>query len=147
MRRARRRSPVLLLALGPICLLWAGPVLAGYTERVSVSSTGEEGDEWSGAECLSPDGRLVAFSSQAANLVAGDTNDVVDIFVHDRQTGTTERVSVSTTGEEGNSSSSSPALSADGRFVAFTSFAANLVPGDTNGVWESTTGRPAPPSG
>src|SRR5205809_7953833 len=65
---------------------------------------------------------------------------VSDVFVHDRQTGTTERVSVASDGAQGNGSSGllsfafPPALSADGRFVAFVSFATNLVAGDTNGA-------------
>ena len=73
------------------------------------------------------------FYSTATNLVADDTNGVTDIFVRDLQTGTTERV-VSSAGFQGNGDSFYPALSADGRFVAFTSDATNLAPGDTNGV-------------
>lgn len=106
----------------------------GATTRVNVSSGGEEANHFSTAPSLSADGRLVAFSSRANNLVAGDTNfNDSDIFVHDRQTGTTTRVSVATGGQEANNHSSDPSLSADGRFVAFTSNASNLVPGDTNG--------------
>jgi hypothetical protein len=107
----------------------------GMTERVSVSSSGEEGDGNSVAHSsISADGRFVAFPSLASNLVAGDTNGYRDVFVRDRQLGTTERVSVSTSGEQGNSNcEGSSALSADGRFVAFGSWASNLVPGDTNG--------------
>src|SRR5207245_5314063 len=79
----------------------------------------------------------VAFDSDASDLVAGDTNGVSDVFVHDRQTGTTERVSVASGGAQGNGSSGligfafPPALSADGRFIAFVSFATNLVAADT----------------
>jgi Tol biopolymer transport system component len=76
----------------------------------------------------------VAFASDAPNLVPGDTNNDFDIFVHDRQTGQTTRISVGPGGVQGNGRSFSPALSADGRFVAFESEASNLVPGDTNGV-------------
>src|SRR5205823_9890685 len=78
--------------------------------------------------------------SAATDLVAGDTNGVSDVFVHDRQTGTTERVSVASGGAQGNGSSGligfafPPALSADGRFIAIVSFATNLVAGDTNGA-------------
>ena len=82
---------------------------------------------------ISADGRFVAFESLASNLVPGDTNGVGDVFVHDRQTGTTERVSVSSAGTQGNGDSAVPSISADGRFVAFVSVASNLVPGDTNG--------------
>ncbi len=105
----------------------------GVTERVSVSSSGAQADHGSRYPSISADGRFVAFESAATNLVSGDTNGASDIFVHDRQTGTTERVSVSSTGEQGNASSGDPSISADGRFVAFISSASNLVAGDTNG--------------
>src|SRR3989442_10111366 len=104
------------------------------TERVSVDSGGSEGNGASTGVALSADGRFVAFPSVASNLVAGDTNGVLYVFVHDRQTGTTERVSVDSAGSEGNGASTGVALSADGRFVAFTSVATNLVAGDTNDV-------------
>jgi Tol biopolymer transport system component len=68
----------------------------------------------------------------ASNLVMSDTNGVEDIFVHDRATGITERVSVNSKGQDANGTSVSPAISADGRFVAFVSTASNLVTGDTN---------------
>ena len=64
----------------------------------------------------------------------GDTNGSSDVFVRDRRTGTTRRVSVSSGGAQGNDNSFGPAISADGRFVAFGSSASNLVPGDTNGA-------------
>jgi WD40-like Beta Propeller Repeat len=106
---------------------------AGTTERVSVSSTGEQGNSSSTAASLSSTGRFVAFSSFASNLVSGDTNGAFDVFIHDRQTGTTERVSVSSGEVQGNAMSVSPTVSRNGRFVAFYSDATNLVPGDTNG--------------
>ena len=108
----------------------------GKTERVSVSSTGEEGDSGSNLPSLSADGRYVAFQSAAQNLVEGDDNSRFDVFVHDRLTGKTERVSVSSSGEQSNHASFQPAISGDGRFVAFLSFASNLVPKDTNGEWD-----------
>jgi Tol biopolymer transport system component len=74
----------------------------------------------------------VAFTSVASNLVSGDANDVEDIFVHDRQTGETVRLSLASDGQQGNWASASPSISADGRYVAFASWAGNLVPGDTN---------------
>jgi Ca2+-binding RTX toxin-like protein len=74
----------------------------------------------------------VAFSSRAFNLVPGDTNFRFDIFVRDTLTNTTTRVSVDSAGNPGNSSSSNPSISADGRFVAFASDSSNIVPGDTN---------------
>lgn len=106
--------------------------LLGLTTRVSVASDGTEGNGISGRPSISADGRYVAFHSDAGNLVPGDTNNSVDVFVHDRQTGETTRVSLTTGGIQGNMSSIAPAISADGRIVAFTSFANNLVPGDTN---------------
>jgi hypothetical protein len=108
----------------------------GATTRVSVSSTGEQGNGNSFRAALSADGRYVAFESTASNLVAGDTNGTSDIFVHDRQTGATTRVSVSSAGEQGNNNSFRSALSANGRYVAFYSLASNLVAGDTNGRWD-----------
>jgi len=104
----------------------------GVTEIVSVSSSGEQGNLSSDEPSISADGRFVAFESYAFNLVSGDTNEVSDIFVHDRQTGATERVSVSTSGAQGNDDSWQSSISADGRFVAFQSYASNLVSGDTN---------------
>src|SRR3989441_47631 len=106
----------------------------GTTERVSVASDGTESNDASLGSALSADGRLVAFQSDATNLVPGDTNSATDVFVHDRQTGMTERVSVASDGTQANNASSYPVLSADGRFVAFDSAATDLVAGDTNGA-------------
>src|SRR5437867_4406185 len=139
MRPTQRRvlSAVTLLLLTALGGRSAG---AQTTVRVSVASDGTEGNDVSLGSALSADGRFVAFDSAATDLVAGDTNGVSDVFVHDRQTGTTERVSVASDGAQGNGSSGlvtfafPPALSADGRFVAFVSFATNLVAGDTNGA-------------
>src|SRR5215211_1684347 len=106
---------------------------AGTTERVSVDGGGNEGNGASGlTTAISGGGRYVAFGSQASNLVGGDTNGTTDSFVRDRQAGTTERVSVDSAGNEGDGRSLASAISADGRFVAFGSYASNLVPGDTN---------------
>ena len=108
----------------------------GTTERVSVASNGSQADSASYAPAISADGRFVAFYSAATNLVSGDSNGKADVFVHDRQTGTTERVSVATGGAEATGVSLVPAISADGRFVAFHSDATNLVSGDTNGAYD-----------
>ena len=133
-------SRVALPAVLLLVLSLTGLVSAATTERVSVSSSGEQGNSQSysyGADSLSADGRYVSFGSSASNLVAGDTNGTDDVFVHDRVTGTTERVNVSSSGEQGSSYSSAAygggSLSADGRYVAFGSSASNLVAGDTNG--------------
>src|SRR5207248_5589264 len=109
---------------------------ASATRRVSVSSAGVEASGYSSGPSISADGRFVAFRSDAANLVADDTNNVADVFVHDRQTGETQRVSVSTAGAEANGVSQRPAISADGRYIMFTSAASNLVAGDTNYSWD-----------
>ncbi|MGZ5345297.1 MAG: TolB family protein [Actinomycetota bacterium] len=112
----------------------------GKTTRVSVRSNGnqaDQGDPYSGyyAVAISATGRYVAFDSGASDLVAGDTNTHYDVFVHDRTTGKTERVSVRSNGNEGNGESYyNVDISADGRFVTFSSDATNLVPGDTNGA-------------
>ncbi len=116
------------------------------TRRVSLNSNGVPGNRDSWSAVLSADGRFVAFASLAFNLVAGDTNRQADIFVRDRQTGTTTRVSVRSNGRQANGGSALPAISADGRYVAFRSVATNLVDGDTNGhadvfVHDRETGR------
>lgn len=86
---------------------------------------------------ISADGRFVVFQSAATNLVANDTNNATDIFVRDRQSGQTTRVSVAADGTQANASSTAPSISADGRFVAFASGATNLVSGVAvnNGVF------------
>src|SRR5919202_965372 len=99
---------------------------------VSVDSAGNLGNSGSYNPSISADGRFVAFTSLASNIVPGDTNNTYDIFVRDRLTNTTTRVSGDSAGNQGNNDSNSPSISADGRFVAFTSLASNIVPGDTN---------------
>jgi Tol biopolymer transport system component len=115
-------------------------------KRVNVSSAGAEANGFSFNPSVSADGRFVAFDSEASSLVAGDLNGASDVFVHDRRTGRTRRVSVRSTGAEGNDESFSPSVSADGRFVAFDSDASTLVAGDLNGagdvfVHDRRTGR------
>jgi Tol biopolymer transport system component len=103
---------------------------------------------WSYSPSLSANGRYVAFYSDAENLVTGDTNNAPDIFVRDRQTATTARVSVATGNIQGNRGSYSQALSDDGRFVAFDSFAYNwsaAIP-TMRRTSSYTTVRPARPS-
>jgi Tol biopolymer transport system component len=104
------------------------------TERVSLSSSGAQDDGESSAPTISDDGRFVAFMSDAANLVPGDTNGTTDVFVRDREAGTTVRASVASSGLEADGASTYPFVSGDGRFVAFASTATNLVPNDTNGA-------------
>ena len=144
---ARVASVAAVEVLAGALALLAAPVgaSAGTTERVSVDSAGNQGNRGGGAPSLSADGRFVAFSSAATNLVAGDTNwakdmygfdnPAADVFVHDRVTRTTERVSVDSFANQADGGhSSNPAISANGWFVAFESVASNLVPGDTNGA-------------
>jgi len=106
------------------------------TTRVSVDSSGIEGNGESRSASLSATGRFVAFESLASNPVPGDENSVMDVFVHDRQTLMTIRASVASNGGEANGSSGNATISADGRYVAFASAATNLLgPGaDTNQV-------------
>ncbi|MGH8936365.1 MAG: hypothetical protein ACRDXD_08925 [Acidimicrobiia bacterium] len=109
---------------------WTATHQAQLTTRVSVSSSGGQANNFSFNPVLSPDGRYVAFGSHASNLVPDDTNGVPDVFVHDRATGETSRVSVSSAGEQADHWSTSPSISSDGRYLAFESLASNLVPGD-----------------
>jgi Tol biopolymer transport system component len=128
-----KRQTLLLLSLGLLFLIQArGISWSQTTERVSVDTAGIEGDNGSNDPAISSDGRYVAFESFATNLVAGDTNDKVDIFVRDRQTGTTTRASVDSGGNQGTEASFDPSISADGSYVAFESNANDLVAGDTN---------------
>lgn len=101
----------------------------GATERISIDTFGNQGDGPSFEAAISADGSSVAFYSRATNLVSGDTNGEGDIFVHDRLTAATERVSVDGKGNQANGESFQPRLSADGRFIAFKSRALNLVSG------------------
>jgi Tol biopolymer transport system component len=130
---------------------------AAETERVNVSSVGAEADAATFRGMLSGDARFVGFRSRANNLVPGDTNDALDVFVHDRLTGLTTRVSVANDGSQADARGfdgparasafmSRPFLSASGRYAAFTSRASNLVDGDRNGkadvfVHDLWTGR------
>jgi hypothetical protein len=146
------RWPFTLVVL-PLFLFWgfSGWSLlraeAGRTHRVSIASTGAQGNLPSAKPSLSADGRFVAFVSEATNLVPGDTNGQYDVFVHDRDADgdgvfdepgaiATVRVSVTSTGRQ-RPRGSYPhwfPLSADGHVVAFISEASALVWGDTNGV-------------
>ncbi len=116
----------------------------GITTRVSVNTFGQEGNDKSGAfsdgilPSITPDGRFVAFESKAKNLAPGNNNaEEWDIFVHDRETGTTSRVSINDNGVGGNGASRNPVITPDGRFVAFESRADNLVARDNNrGAWD-----------
>lgn len=133
MEFARCRSPLVVSVL----LCWTGlghvPARAQAVYRASVATSGAESDWDSSQPSVSASGRYVAFVSGADNLVPGGTPDVTDVYVRDRITQVTTCVSIPMTGGRGNGNSDSPSISADGRFVAFRSYATNLVAGDTNG--------------
>lgn len=132
MGTSRAVSAFIEVVLGVFVL--APSSTAQQTTRVSVDIAGVQGNGDSENVTASGDGVVLAFSSRASNLVAGDTNGVADIFVHDRTTGITERISVSTAGVAANGDCFEPAISVDGQTVAFYSIATTLVSGDTNGA-------------
>ncbi len=132
-----RMGAALVLTALVVTLVVAGVAAAAarQTQRVSVGPAGIEGNGESGfnsAPAISANGRYVAFESLAGNLVPGDANGFEDVFVRDRKLHKTLLVSVSSAGVQGNDISYNPAISSDGRFVAFASNASNLVSGDSN---------------
>ncbi len=132
--RYRRATLALLAALALAGVVaGAASAAAGDTTVVSVNNTEEQADDGSGGASVSGNGRFVAFSSNASNLVRRDTNDAEDVFVRDREFGITERVSVSSSGGQSNGFSFTPEISADGRYVAFVSEATNLTGRDVEG--------------
>jgi len=106
----------------------------GSMERISVDSNGFEANSFSESAAMSANGRIIAFCSHASNLVAEDSNSSKDIFVHDRLYGDTKRISLSETGNQANDQSVEPSISADGKWISFTSYAGNLHSSDTNSV-------------
>ena len=105
----------------------------GVTTLISVNSSGAQSDGQSFNPSISADGRFVAFSSQSDNLTPNDANNAFDVFLHDTQTGITSLVSVDSNGVQGNSNSTNPSISADGRYISFVSNADNLTDADSNG--------------
>ena len=114
--------------------LYTMELVTGTITRVSVASGNAQATQGGSSASISADGRFVSFESASPDLVAGDTNGTTDVFLHDRQTGITTRASVGAAGAEANGQSFTAAVSTDGRFVSFTSFADNLAPGDVNGT-------------
>lgn len=106
----------------------------GETTLVSVASDGTRANDLSRYPDISDDGRLVVFESWATNLVPDSGSAMDDIFLHDRLTGETIQISRAPDGSQSNGGSGTPSISADGRYIAFPSYASNLVPNDTNGV-------------
>lgn len=107
-------------------------LVSGMTTRVSVPATGAATNAGSVYPTVSATGRFISFESVASNLVAGDNNEHRDVFLRDRRTGSTQRITVGRAGGEANASSYWPEVSADGSSVAFASAATNLVKSDTN---------------
>jgi Tol biopolymer transport system component len=135
MESKRSRRIIATVALALLALpVGVGAQSPGVTTRASVSSAGIPGDGPSDVPSASDDGRLIAFTSGADNLVPGDGNGVFDVFVRDRLAQTTERVSVASDGTEANGGSFGFKISANGRFVVFASLASNLVSGDGNAL-------------
>src|SRR4029078_11204566 len=125
----RTTARVLGLVAG-LALTTAG---CGWTQRISLPASGPStGGDSTGAP-WSADGKLVAFESDATNLVPGDTNGWRDVYVRDQSSGKIERVSISSGGRQGDGKSVAADICDDGRFVTFVSDATNLVAGDTNG--------------
>ncbi len=120
-------------------------VATGITTRVSVSSSGVEGNALSSVPSLSADGRLVAFRSFASNLTPNDTNFAEDVFLHDTTTGITRMISGAVGGAQGNGNSSRPSINSDGSIMVYQSHATNLVPGDTNLVLDAFLWQDVPP--
>ncbi|MEU7909244.1 hypothetical protein [Actinoplanes sp. NPDC049118] len=139
LRRTGSAAAVVVAGLATVVHATGPAIAVGSslrTERVNVSSTGAQNDDFVHWSDLSADGRYVVFASSASELVPGDTNASTDIFLRDRQANTTTRISVSSTGVQSNGQSSLPQISADGRYVTFVSRASNLVPGpQAQPVW------------
>ncbi|HKY74786.1 MAG TPA: hypothetical protein VJS45_01495, partial [Acidimicrobiia bacterium] len=106
---------------------------SGAIKRVSLGAGFAQANGPSSAPAVSGDGRFVAFTSAADNLVPGDSNAALDVFVYDRQQSTVARVSVAGDGAQGDGDSRAPSIDRTGSVVAFTSEATNLVAGDANG--------------
>ncbi len=109
-------------------------IQSGKNHLISQASDGTAANAQSHFAALSGDGQWVAFSSSASNLVANDSNNAADIFLHDRKTGKTTRVSVSSSGQQAESGVNNGVvdISANGRYVVFSSLSGNLVAGDAN---------------
>ena len=108
-------------------------VASGVTRRVSVASDGTQANADSDSPSVSADGSRVVYRSDASNLVTGDTNGHRDMFVFDTASGETTLVSVASDGTQADADSWAPSVSGDGSLIAYTSYASNLVAGDTNG--------------
>ncbi len=134
-----KRATVVALSVAAMVFSVVGPApianaFAGQTTRVSVSSAGVPANATVFSGVLSADGRYVVFWTSATNLLESGPVSGAHVYRHDRLSGATALISVSTSGAPGNNVSRDPSVSADGRFVVFSSFATDLVPGGTNGL-------------
>ncbi len=111
--------------------------MTGVTKRISRSQSGQQGNGRSAQPVITSDGQYVVFRSFADNLVPGDTNGESDVFLYTVATGEIERVSVTSSGGQANGESKDPSVCDNGRYLSYTSYASNIVPGDTNGVWDA----------
>jgi hypothetical protein len=152
LKHSTRASALIATIVVALLLTMVGSGLAAPddTTLVSAASSGEQGNLDSYQPSISADGRYVAFVSSADNLVESDTNGVVDVFVRDLQARTTERISVDDNGNQQNDQQQRDGstfcgldISADGRYVAFSSAADNLVPNNTNAACDIYRARPA----
>ena len=106
-------------------------ITIGYDGTNANSSSAHFSGSNQSAPAISADGRFIAFSSYASNLVPNDTNGLIDVFLYDQQTGSTSLASISNSGAQPNNESFWADVSDDGRYVVFNSSANNLYPGDT----------------
>lgn len=154
-----RRTPFVPAVVGTFAMLLAAGVQAQGVERVSVATGGGQGNSQSRYPTVSDGGRYIAFESDASNLVADDSNGQTDVFVHDRQTGTTVRVSVTPAGGQVTGPATRPAISGNGQMVTFMSYgmlhpqtvwfhcyAKNWVTGAIEIIDREASGTPAPTS-
>lgn len=118
----------------PIGDIYVRDLVAGTTELVTYGYNSQPSNGESHYPVLSSDGRYIAYHSEASNLVTGDTNNAADVFIYDRQLGTTRRLSINSIGNQGNGPSFDVGISGDGRFLSYQSHATNLVSNDTNAV-------------
>lgn len=128
------RPQLVVSILGALVPNWL--LAQGAIQPCSVSSSGQLATGNSQRPAVTPDGRWIVFSSSATNLVANDGNNLADVFVRDRATGSVELASIDDAGNQANGDSWAIGVSDDGRFILFLSLASNLVPGDTNGVMD-----------
>ena len=134
---SKRALLLLTMAIALLCLIaGSSGAVTGGTTRVSVDDSGTQANGYSTDPSISADGRFVAFTSDASNLVGSDTNSGADVFVRDRKAGKTQRVSVSGSGSQADGGNVGGDISFCGGYMAFHSSATDLVEDDTNVFWD-----------